>query len=513
MLPGDRIVEEDDLLRHEPDFFAQARDLVLADVAPVDEDRAFRRVVKPRQQSRDRRLARAARAHERDDLAGARSEVHAVQHRLAPVIRERNVLEANLVRESVQRHRAGRIDDVRLAVEKLEHPLRRRYERLHAVVYRRYLSHGPEGAPERGVKGRHLADRHPPPQHEPPHHQERRAYGHKTHDLDKGAGRGLDLLDAQVLAVDAHVLHVEALLLAPLHVEGLDDRDAFEGLLEDIDKPVAAVEPLSRGLLRLSPEHVYAEREERKHGDVKEQKPPVDDRGGQHEARYEERVEKRLAEKDLEAPPHRLNVVGESRDEAGAAHAVVEGHRKPEHVAVEVRRDAPRRAGVDLADGVLLHELRNALEEAQADEDDYRPRERAKLVPDDVVLHPVRKRQPQRFDAGEVCDLRRPRRDALVARLEERVEERYEDRQLRERQPRDRQRKQDSRYRRPLVVLDVAEEPPDVPHTRPSRTSAAFEATSAPLTPFMHFASSHSRLRHGIFSHDSCATTTRSLWQ
>ena len=67
---GDRVREQERLLRHEADRAAQAVERDLADVDAVDEHRPRRRVVQARQQVDQRRLARAGRADERDGLPG-----------------------------------------------------------------------------------------------------------------------------------------------------------------------------------------------------------------------------------------------------------------------------------------------------------------------------------------------------------------------------------------------------------------------------------------------------------
>ena len=66
---GDRVGEEKRLLRHEADRAAQAAERDLADVDAADRHGARRRLVQPRQQVDQRRLAGAGAADERDRLA------------------------------------------------------------------------------------------------------------------------------------------------------------------------------------------------------------------------------------------------------------------------------------------------------------------------------------------------------------------------------------------------------------------------------------------------------------
>src|SRR6266516_2712846 len=73
------LLEQDRVLKHEADLTAERIQGEAPDVGPVDAHLAGIGVVQTRDQLSDRALAGAARADQRDDLAGARAEAHVVQ--------------------------------------------------------------------------------------------------------------------------------------------------------------------------------------------------------------------------------------------------------------------------------------------------------------------------------------------------------------------------------------------------------------------------------------------------
>ena len=70
----DRVVEQHGVLRNDADGRAQARLGDVADVLPIDPHRTPVDIVEAEQQAPDRRFAGAARANDRDRLAGGDGE-------------------------------------------------------------------------------------------------------------------------------------------------------------------------------------------------------------------------------------------------------------------------------------------------------------------------------------------------------------------------------------------------------------------------------------------------------
>ena len=67
-VPAHRVVEQDRLLRDDPELPAQRGQRHLAQIDPVQGDASRGRIIEPRQQVHHRALAGAARAHQGDDL-------------------------------------------------------------------------------------------------------------------------------------------------------------------------------------------------------------------------------------------------------------------------------------------------------------------------------------------------------------------------------------------------------------------------------------------------------------
>ena len=106
---GDRVGEEERVLEHHADVAAQRVEVNVANVDAVDRDPARVHVVEARQHQRDRRLARARAADERDRLARGNGEVEVAQHRIGRRVAERHVLEAHLAVRHLEVDRVGRV--------------------------------------------------------------------------------------------------------------------------------------------------------------------------------------------------------------------------------------------------------------------------------------------------------------------------------------------------------------------------------------------------------------------
>ncbi len=92
---GNRVREQERLLRHEADGAAQDRERDLADVDAVDEHRARRRIVQAREQADQRRLAGAGTTDERDGLPGLDARRDMIEDRRA-VVGEDEIAEFDL---------------------------------------------------------------------------------------------------------------------------------------------------------------------------------------------------------------------------------------------------------------------------------------------------------------------------------------------------------------------------------------------------------------------------------
>ena len=159
---GQRVGEQERLLRHEADGAAQDAEREVAHVDAVDEHRARRRIVQPREQDDQRRLARAGDADERDRLPGLDRRRHVVEDRRA-VVGEHEIAELDLAADGADPAEAGRSTwtrlgdrsavrfcrsrrDRRLRLQHLEHPLPRRHAALQHVRHPAERDHRPARA-------------------------------------------------------------------------------------------------------------------------------------------------------------------------------------------------------------------------------------------------------------------------------------------------------------------------------------------------------------------------------
>ena len=77
-----RQLEPDEVLKHRRDALAPCVDVELAQIDAIDLDRAFIGIVEPAQQLRERGLARAILADDRERRTGRNRQIETVQHRV-----------------------------------------------------------------------------------------------------------------------------------------------------------------------------------------------------------------------------------------------------------------------------------------------------------------------------------------------------------------------------------------------------------------------------------------------
>ena len=160
---GDRVVEQHDVLADERDLAAQIAQRVFTNVPPIEQNGAVVRIVEPRQQAHERRLAATRLPDERDRRPGRDVEAHLAQRALlARFVTERDVAIRHVAARTRERRSSG-IGLLRL-IEDLEHAGRSRDRALHdridvdeALQRRQQHAHRRDEAEERG--GVHVAER------------------------------------------------------------------------------------------------------------------------------------------------------------------------------------------------------------------------------------------------------------------------------------------------------------------------------------------------------------------
>ena len=139
-----RAGEEEALLRDDPELPAQRLLRDVAQVDAVDRDASLARVVEAGEQLRDRRLAGARVADERDRRAGRDVEVDPVQRPRARAVAEADVLEAHVAVDRASSRAPGAVDDLGLLVHDVDDLVQRGDGRQERVVELRELLDGVE---------------------------------------------------------------------------------------------------------------------------------------------------------------------------------------------------------------------------------------------------------------------------------------------------------------------------------------------------------------------------------
>src|SRR2546425_789030 len=128
---ADHGIEQERLLRDDAEQPPVSRLLERPQIPPVDRNRSLPRIVEAQDEVGERRLARAARSNQRDDLALPDLEAHAAQDRLAAVV-ERHVTEDDPITELRDRPRT--VLHRGLEAKQFVDPTRRRERRLQGRV-------------------------------------------------------------------------------------------------------------------------------------------------------------------------------------------------------------------------------------------------------------------------------------------------------------------------------------------------------------------------------------------
>ena len=89
----------------------------LPEVPAVDRHRALLRIIGPRNQGKERALARSAAAHQRDAVADRNAEGHVIEVALLAAVAEADAVEADLFGQAGRGHRMRGVADVDRRIE------------------------------------------------------------------------------------------------------------------------------------------------------------------------------------------------------------------------------------------------------------------------------------------------------------------------------------------------------------------------------------------------------------
>ena len=231
---GDRVGEEERVLEHHADVVAQRVEVDVANVDAVDRDAPGVHVVEAREHERDRRLARARAADERDRLARRDREIEVAQHRIGRRVAERHVLEAHLRRGISRSERIGRVLHDRRRVEQVVDALGAGAGELADGEDRGELADRRRDEEHVGGEREERAQRDATVEREPPAEREHRDLSEGRDGLHRGLEPGLDVHQADARGEHLARTAGQALELTLLLPEALHDPHAGHVFLDHV---------------------------------------------------------------------------------------------------------------------------------------------------------------------------------------------------------------------------------------------------------------------------------------
>ena len=114
---ADRRVEQHRLLRDDPDLGEERLMRDLPEVPAVDRHRALLRIIGPRNQVKDRALARSVAAHQRDEVADGNAQGHVIEVALLAAVAEADAVEEDLCGQAGRGHSMRGVADVDRLIE------------------------------------------------------------------------------------------------------------------------------------------------------------------------------------------------------------------------------------------------------------------------------------------------------------------------------------------------------------------------------------------------------------
>ena len=335
------------VLQHHGDVAAQCIALEVADVDAVDGDRAGLDVVEPVEQVGDGRLARAGGADERDLLPRPGVQRDVLEHRLAGIVAEGDVVEHDVPLQTLGIGGVRRVRGLGVEVHDAEHALRagqRREDRAHLL--RELADRAGELAREVD-EDRQAADVEPPQRAEHAADARRERIGNLAgvaHDRTHHAAEELRLL---LLAAQVVVEQAELLLADVLVVEHLDDLLPGDVFLD------VAVQRAERRLLgdvvlaAVLHQDAAALGEYRNEGQRDQRQPEVGVDHDRQRADQRQQAGEQRGDGRVEHGADVVHVVGEAAHDLAVGFVVVEPHRQALQLVEQVVSD--------LLDGVLRH--------------------------------------------------------------------------------------------------------------------------------------------------------------
>ena len=335
---GDRAGEQERVLEHDPELAPVRAELDRAQVDPVDAHGALVRVVEARDQLRERRLAAARLADEREAAARRHAQVDPVQHRLVAV-GEGDVVDLEQAVDPRQLPRPVLVVDLGLGVEHRGDLLHRRARRLHLPVEVGELLERLEDEREQADRGDQRADLERAVLVGVGAEAEHRDARDRAEELDAREEERVEPLRVvvrdEVLPVQVVELGAEV-RLAVVRLDHRHPRNRLRELGGDRRDPLAhAQERAVRAQLEPARQH---DRRRQDH-ERDEAEPPVEDEEADHRAEQGEAVRDEGRQALREHVRDGVDVRGEARDDPARLLLAEVAQRERGEVAEQVAAD------------------------------------------------------------------------------------------------------------------------------------------------------------------------------
>ena len=260
---------------------AQRLERNLPDGHTVHEKGARGRVVKARNQARERGLARPRGADDGHGFSGGNVQVDIFQDRFAFARLGGRVAEREVAKLDFAANRFDRvlwnvaIVNVGPGVENSHQPAEGGETALDEVCHPAERDDGPDQVHQVNVECRECPERDAPGQHVPPAHEHQEHEGQRE---QQGEGRPQEAgnPDQPLVLLDELLVHaVELGFLGFFLAEGADDLDSREVLAHALGELGVHGLDFFEALVNLAAEDAHHDRAERKRGDDDERQPPV----------------------------------------------------------------------------------------------------------------------------------------------------------------------------------------------------------------------------------------------
>ena len=328
-------MEQQRVLEHEADLAAQRLEREETNVLAVDRDLAAQRVVEPRDEADERRLAGAGVADERRALARFDDEVDVLEHQAVRLIAERDVRELDAALEARRALGVGAFANLAVDRQQLADALEAHRRHRQRVAHLREILHRLVHLVEIEHEHEQRARGQPAVEHEPDAEPEHDARADGDEDVDLRSESRFQAPRAEAQVDDRLGFLVEPLLLDLLAGERLDDARRRYRLLRHRRELALFLLDVARRALDPPREAVDHREQERRDREADQRETRVQVEHHDDHADDRQRVEQDAEHRRRDEALDRIDVARQAHDHVAGLALVVERERQSLHVMIE----------------------------------------------------------------------------------------------------------------------------------------------------------------------------------